>query len=1371
VALAALLSVGLPGLAAELASEVLFHASFDHGLDADRALGDAVAREVGTTGSAEGIWGKGVVVGPNAWLEYALEGNLNQAGGAGSIELWVKPLDWDGAEPKEATFFTAEYLNPAGAPELAGLFRLYSLPHVGRLTFIGGPYPDDRPERRVTVQAEVGGWQRGQWHHLVVTWDGFSLALYVDGELARRDAIRALSGSGENPRFVPPLGRVFTLGGKPWSEGGRSAIDEVAIYRSALLPEDVLRQFRRGAQAGGAPEPAAAVPAVQPGPPGGKPVAPGPTPGQPRPSPRTLLAVPLAGQAPTVDGVLDGNEWAGASATNAFVEILTPDARLGRYDNRLHLCVAGQSLYLGLVSEFRAGVPPTAEAQSNGGNVFQDDCFEIHLSSPAAADRVAKYDVNAAGNLDHYQAKPTCALTPTRAVAAAQVLPGKWSCEVAVPLAEIGTTHPAAVGDRYLIQVVRSYKEGSVAQRSNAQRTVGESALKEEYVGFPWNLSFLDVDHYAELVLVAAPRFVHSSVDAGHYARQGELRFEGLFGPAWPPGPNAGQLVTGGPGTDAVVEPLGIGSDGRCVLARTFPEETTAAVLSFPEALCLVLPLARRATGLRIGHTIFSYNNTLEVTVDVTDAPVPSPAEAVAEVVVRDAQGQAVAGERISPFARSVEKRPLSIAGLAAGRYTIDCSLSDHAGNAVASASRPFQVFRELPGQGNRLGITDEAPAPWTPVEVTPGHQIGVWGRTYDFGSSILPRQVVILGRPILSAPVDYELQLEGEPARRLGAGELALVSRQPGWVTIEGNCRDEGVEVRHRLTIEFDGMVRCDAQVAAGKPIRKLALCIPVREDRAKLFHAAAWRGKFTSQILTPLEVGPTFRWSSLYLYPVVLLADMQGGLSWFAGSDRTWVVDRAREKLVATPEGMRVSLVDTDSATVTQLSVTYGLQAFPTRPVRPDWREFGRVREAKWLPVFTPDNRNEQQQGGLVPEAFFRQLMAGGNLRRERALLLPFGNFPRTVADYTALAPEVHAFGLGALEQLLQQKRDLGLEFIAPYLTPTYCSEAIPEWQFYWSNWTAIPKARFDEDGESAVCAANAQWRDFWLQSFHDYAKRYGIKAVFHDMAGTYAEEGTLNGLGYTRDGVRYPEYPVWETREVFKRAYILHRQLFPEAMCFMNYGDFTPPVHSFADFLLAAERYEKEGRADRSIYEFDGDGNLSSFTYQTSLPFGPKAMHNGWLKYRYAMEEREPTVHMYGLVLLHDLVQWNINEHPEVRTAVHALKKRFGIGYEREVAFLPYWEYQGKYRTDSPDIVTSFYRNGPRLLAVVVNKSMRKAFQGTVELATQELGIDSIQSVELFDPLPGSYTSVPNEGTPARLRLTVDVGPTLFKVLLVN
>ncbi|NUQ66094.1 MAG: hypothetical protein HUU20_26835, partial [Pirellulales bacterium] len=516
-------------------------------------------------------------------------------------------------------------------------------------------------------------------------------------------------------------------------------------------------------------------------------------------------------------------------------------------------------------------------------------------------------------------------------------------------------------------------------------------------------------------------------------------------------------------------------------------------------------------------------------------------------------------------------------------------------------------------------------------------------------------------------------------------------------------------------------------------------------------------------------LEIGPAFRWSSLYLYPVMWIADMQGGLSWFSGSDRTWVVDRNREKLTAAAAGMRVNFIDTDSTNTSHIRLTYGLQAFPTRPPRPDWREFGRVLEAKWMPVFTPDPTNEQQKDGLVPEQFFRELIGGAAHRRERALLLPLGNFPRSVEEYTSLSPDVYAFSVEAFRRELATMRQRGWDFIAPYLTPTYSSDAIPEWKFYWSNWTMVPKARFDEDGESGVCVANAQWRDFWLQAFHDYVKKHAIKGVFHDMAGPYADEGELNGLGYTRNGVRYPEYPIWECREIFKRIYITHRQLFPDAMSVMNYGDFTPPVHSFSDFLLAAERYQT--RADRSIYEWDGDGNIAPFTYQTSLPFGPKAMHNGWLKYEHAINEKEPTVHMYGLVLLHDLVQWNINENPDIRRGIHAMKKRFGIGFDRQVVFQPYWEIADKYRVDSKDILLSLYRVDSRLLAVIVNKSLKNFFQGTVELSTRSLGIDSPQAVEVFDPLAGSYDLGKAESADGRLLLKMEIKPTLFKAVLVH
>ena len=161
----------------------------------------------------------------------------------------------------------------------------------------------------------------------------------------------------------------------------------------------------------------------------------------------------------------------------------------------------------------------------------------------------------------------------------------------------------------------------------------------------------------------------------------------------------------------------------------------------------------------------------------------------------------------------------------------------------------------------------------------------------------------------------------------------------------------------------------------------------------------------------------------------------------------------------------------------------------------------------------------------------------------------------------------------------------------------------------------------------------------------------------------------------------------------------------------------------------------------------------------------------MAGGWLKYQIAMNEKEPTVHLYGLVLLHDLVQMNVNEHPDVRTGAHALKKRFGIGYDRDVEFLPYWENGDKYRVDSTDIVISFYRKGASLLAILVSKSMKNPFHGTVEISTGALGADSVQTVEVYDPLADTYDPVKVESAGGVVRLNVEIQPTLYKAVLIN
>jgi hypothetical protein len=87
----------------------------------------------------------------------------------------------------------------------------------------------------------------GEWHHIVGTYDGTQLQLYVDGVAAGNP--RPHTGS-----ILPmPKGGFLAIG----SEDGRrtndpnepryfhGAIDEVQIYRRALTPDEVLRLFQK----------------------------------------------------------------------------------------------------------------------------------------------------------------------------------------------------------------------------------------------------------------------------------------------------------------------------------------------------------------------------------------------------------------------------------------------------------------------------------------------------------------------------------------------------------------------------------------------------------------------------------------------------------------------------------------------------------------------------------------------------------------------------------------------------------------------------------------------------------------------------------------------------------------------------------------------------------------------------------------------------------------------------------------------------------------------------------------------------------------------------------------------------------------------
>jgi len=81
----------------------------------------------------------------------------------------------------------------------------------------------------------------GKWHHVVGTYDGNSISLYVNGKLASQ---KAATGSIRANR------KQILIGKKAGSEGGgfRGIIDEVALFDHGMNEKDVTLLFEQGAK-------------------------------------------------------------------------------------------------------------------------------------------------------------------------------------------------------------------------------------------------------------------------------------------------------------------------------------------------------------------------------------------------------------------------------------------------------------------------------------------------------------------------------------------------------------------------------------------------------------------------------------------------------------------------------------------------------------------------------------------------------------------------------------------------------------------------------------------------------------------------------------------------------------------------------------------------------------------------------------------------------------------------------------------------------------------------------------------------------------------------------------------------------------------
>ncbi len=170
-------------------AELLLHADFDEGLDAQVAAGDAtgtvtqvipgeterpVLEEIETT---EGVVGDAIVT-EMQYLEYPGDANINDE--AGTVETWVKPLDRRGDDDLFHIFFTTS--NEPGWPILYKCMRTEQDKGISRsLAFYCQGDPGEERLSKIAVPYTHVGWEPGVRHHVAGVWEKGRAALFIDG--------------------------------------------------------------------------------------------------------------------------------------------------------------------------------------------------------------------------------------------------------------------------------------------------------------------------------------------------------------------------------------------------------------------------------------------------------------------------------------------------------------------------------------------------------------------------------------------------------------------------------------------------------------------------------------------------------------------------------------------------------------------------------------------------------------------------------------------------------------------------------------------------------------------------------------------------------------------------------------------------------------------------------------------------------------------------------------------------------------------------------------------------------------------------------------------------------------------------------------
>ncbi len=117
---------------------------------------------------------------------------------------------------------------------------------------------------------------------------------------------------------------------------------------------------------------------------------------------------------------------------------------------------------------------------------------------------------------------------------------------------------------------------------------------------------------------------------------------------------------------------------------------------------------------------------------------------------------------------------------------------------------------------GNKIGVSDKVPKPWSPVEAKASSDgnatFKVWGRSYQYHGGLFPSQITALNNQLLAAPI--KLLVAPAPDTPPALATLVMGDTKPGVVHFQ--MTQGAIKVDSR--IEFDGMMWFEVTLPPGR-------------------------------------------------------------------------------------------------------------------------------------------------------------------------------------------------------------------------------------------------------------------------------------------------------------------------------------------------------------------------------------------------------------------------------------------------------------------------------------------------------------------------------------------------------------------------